>query len=119
MQEVHTNREQVYQGFHTYIKEQWGPTHISKSKKYQHLINYIKIQLSDLYQDIMVKIDNLKKADIYILTQWDIEAYLWLREKGIEPTVEFCEHRFDTRLNDPAFESKRNEFIKIFSHIFG
>jgi hypothetical protein len=22
MQEVHTNREQVYQGFHTYIKEQ-------------------------------------------------------------------------------------------------
>ncbi len=118
MQEVHTNRDHVYHGFHSYLRKQWWPIHISKSKKYQHLIGYIKTELSNLYQDIMVKIDNLKKADIYILTQWDIEAYLWLREKGIEPTVKFCEHRFDHRMTDPAFESKRAELSKIMQRIF-
>jgi hypothetical protein len=49
---------------------------------------------------------------------WDLEAYLWLEKKWLEPTLNFCNSNFYYRLHDEKMAPYREEFEMIVNKIF-
>ncbi len=92
--------------------------YMSKSEKYKNIIKYLKSREPKHRDDIKHTIEELYKKHIFILQQWDIEAYLWMHEKWLEETVQFFQNDFATWKSNPRFDDEREELNIIFSRIF-
>ncbi len=90
----------------------------SKSDKYKSIIAYLEENEPDHWKKIKDTIENLYKKNIFILQQWDIEAYLGMNEKGLEETVQFFNKKFLVWLHDKNFDAEREELNIIFRTIF-
>jgi hypothetical protein len=53
------------------------------------------------------------------LSRWDLETYLWLKTKGLEETIRFCNKDFYSWLNDKVSKEYLQEFENIANNIFG
>lgn len=92
---------------------------INKEKFYTRIINTIKKYYPNRYRYITSKIKSFYDAWIFILNMWDLEAYLWLEKKWLEPTLNFCNSNFYYRLHDNKMAPYREEFEMIVKKIFG
>ena len=70
------------------------------------------------YHDIVEWIKKLYTDHVYLLKEGDLEAYLWLPAKGLDDTVHFCQHNFETWLQNPHYDLKRQELDRIVEMIF-
>ena len=52
------------------------------------------------------------------MKKWDLETYLALDKKWLEPTINFCNHWFYYRLHDNKMAQYREEFEEIIKKIF-
>ncbi len=91
--------------------------YLSKSEKYQAIIDYLKKYEPHHWQEIETMIEELYKKNIFILQQWDVEAYLGMQEKWLEETVQFFHNDFQTWLHDRNFDQERKELEYIFYRI--
>lgn len=94
----------------------WG--YQTKSDKYKNIIRYLKTHEPKHWDEIEETIKWLYRKHIFVLQQWDIEAYLGMHEKWLEETVQFFQNDFKNRLHDRSFDQERNELNTIFSAIF-
>jgi uncharacterized protein YozE (UPF0346 family) len=99
-------------------RTRWYGWYMSKSEKYKSIITYLKSREPKHRDEITRTIEDLYKKHIFILQQWDIEAYLWMHEKWLEETVQFFQNNFSSRMRDPRFDDERDELNIIFSRIF-
>lgn len=90
----------------------------NKWSKYAAIVQYIQKNKHELYTRIVQGIQRLYNNNIFLLTQWDLEAYIGIQSKGLDDTIHFCVHDFSHRIQDPMFEEKRKEFLIICNHIF-
>ncbi len=90
----------------------------NKWSKYAAIVKYLKNNRSDLYTRIIKWIERLYNNNIFLLTQWDLEAYIGTQSKWLDDTVYFCLHGFSDRIKNSIFQKKRNELLDIFNHIF-
>lgn len=95
----------------------WG-WYQTKSDKYKNIIKYLKTHEPKHWDEIEATIKWLYRKHIFVLQQWDIEAYLWMHEKGLEETVQFFQNDFTNWLHDRSFDQERNELNNIFAAIF-
>ena len=95
----------------------WGG-YQTKSDKYKNIIRYLKSYEPKHWDEIETTIKWLYKKHIFILQQWDIEAYLGMHEKWLEETVQFFQNDFANWLHDTRFNDERIELDIIFSSIF-
>ena len=91
-----------------------GKTH----RHYNKLVDTLRNMFPQKYRNLITKIDNLYKKNVFILKKWDIETYLGMPEKWLESTVKFCHYNFKQRLDNKVFDTCRQEFAEIFSSIF-
>lgn len=92
--------------------------YMSKSEKYQAIIGYLEKYEPERRAEIKNTITELYKRNIFVLQQWDIEAYLGMQEKGLEETVQFIHNSFYLWLRDKNFDRQREELNTIFHTIF-
>ncbi len=78
----------------------------------------MKSQQASKYQMITKRIKQLYQDDVYIMMEWDLEAYLGLPAKGLDDTIAFCQHNFVSWLADKNFDNKREEIDAIIGRIF-
>ena len=90
----------------------------TKSDKYKAIIWYLKTHEPSHWKAIRTTIEWLYKKWIFILQQGDIEAYLGMREKWLEETVQFFHNDFTSRIHDHHFSTQRDELERIFSLMF-
>lgn len=90
----------------------------NKWSKYASIVEYIKKSFPDLYTRIVSWIQRLYKNNIFLLKQWDLEAYIGTQSKWLDDTVYFCLHHFDKRIKDNQYQEKRNELLFIIDRIF-
>ena len=90
----------------------------NKWSKYAAIVDYIKRHSPDLYTRIVLWIQRLYKNNIFLLKQWDLEAYIGIQSKGLDDTVYFCLHQFDKRTQDIQYKEKRDELLFIIDTIF-
>ena len=95
------------------LKKSWK-TH----RHYNKLVDTLKNMFPQKYKNLIAKINNLYKKNVFILKKWDIETYLGMPEKWLESTVKFCHYKFKQRLDNKVFDPCRQEFAEIFSEIF-
>ncbi len=86
--------------------------------KYAAMVWKMKSQQASKYQMITKRIKQLYQDDVYIMMEWDLEAYLGLPAKGLDDTIAFCQHNFVSWLADKNFDSKREEIDAIIRRIF-
>ena len=86
--------------------------------KYWNIVSQLKNSKPKQYNKITEKIKNLYNQNIYILSEWDLEAYIDLSSKGLEDTIVFCQHSFSVWLNDKNYDKKRKELEKIIKIVF-
>lgn len=110
-----------YQEMSEYIaltKKHLNSSHIKKEKFYVKIIETIKDMFPDKYEYIKNRIQDFYSRNIFILKWWDLENYLWLKRKGLEETVSFCNNNFYSWLNDSKFNGHIKEFEEIVKKIF-
>lgn len=90
----------------------------NKWSKYAAIVEYIKRQLPETYTRIVLWIQRLYKNNIFLLKQWDLEAYIGIQSKGLDDTVYFCLHQFNKRSEDIKYKEKRDELLFIIDTIF-
>lgn len=93
------------------------PIHHGGSK-YEATIAQMKQFQANKYQEITNGIRKLYADNVYLLMEGDLEAYLWLPAKGLDDTVEFCQHHFLPWLEDHHYDAKRRELDDIAKKIF-
>jgi hypothetical protein len=93
-------------------KSLWHGSHYNK------LVLTIKDLYSAKYNELLWHIHELYQNNVFILQKWDIETYINLRDKWLEPTVYFCHHDFKQWLKDPQYALARKELDDIVGHIF-
>lgn len=111
-----------YQEMDKYIKlakQYFDTDHIKKQKFYVDIIETIKKFFPDKYEYIGHKIESFYSNGIFILSRWDLETYLWLKTKGLEETIRFCNKDFYSWLNDKVSKEYLQEFENIANNIFG
>ena len=91
---------------------------INKEKFYTRIINTIQKYYPNRYRYIVSKIKSFYEMWIFILNRWDLEAYLWLERKWLEPTLNFCNYNFYYWLHDDKMSPYREEFEMIVKKIF-
>ena len=89
-----------------------------RGSKYAALVWTMKQENNKEYTMILQWIQKLYKDHVYILSEGDLEAYLWLPAKGLDDTVHFCQHNFFAWLQDHHYDSKRKELNTIIDMIF-
>lgn len=89
-----------------------------KTQWYAKLIEYISDNKIDLAQDLSLKINDLRKENIFLLPKWDLETYIWLRSKWLEITIEFCHNYFVAWLNNPNYDKYRTDLEDIVRKFF-
>lgn len=92
--------------------------YMSKSEKYKAIIQFLKSHEPKHWDEITATIEDMYRKHIFILQQWDIEAYLGMQEKWLEETVQFFHNDFKDWLRDTHFDEERHELNKIFEAIF-
>lgn len=110
-----------YQEMTEYIqltKQYFDKDYIKKQKLYIEVIETIKKFFPEKYDYIIRKINSFYDKWIFILAKWDLEAYLWMKTKGLEDTIRFCNRDFYSWLNNKELESHYKEFKNIVDHIF-
>jgi putative ATP-dependent endonuclease of the OLD family len=110
-----------YQEMEEYIKltkKQLDTDHIKKEKFYVRIIDTIKSSFPDKYEYIKDRIKNFYNHGVFILKRWDLEPYLWLKKKGLEETIRFCNKDFHLWLNNKNLQKYIREFEEIVSEIF-
>ena len=110
-----------YQEMEEYInltKKYLDSDHIKKEKFYTRIIETIKFSFPDRYEYIKNKIQHFYDHGIFILKRWDLEAYLWLKRKWLEETINFCSKQFFQWLDDKNFQDHIKEFEEIVDKIF-
>lgn len=85
---------------------------------YNRLIFVIKKYYPQKFRKIIEGIEDLYNQNVFILKLWAIESYPWLERKGLQYMVNFANYEFNTRIEDPKYQSQKKELIDIFSHIF-
>ena len=80
----------------------------NKWSKYAAIVQYIQKTKPDLYTHIIQWIQSLYNNDVFLLTQWDLEAYIGIQSKWLDDTVHFCTQNFSQWIIDPIFEEKRD-----------
>lgn len=91
---------------------------LPKTRKYPTVIQLLKEESPEKWNEIVQLIDQLYDEDIFLLKQGDTETYMGIWQKWVEETIDFYHKQFPTWLKDPKFESKRAEMEQIFSRIF-
>lgn len=99
-------------------KNQYSTEQINKQKFYTRIISIIKKDYPHRYKYITSKIKSFYEKWIFIMQSWDLETYLKLDRKWLEPTINFCNYDFYYRLHDKNTEWFRKEFEKIVKKIF-
>jgi putative ATP-dependent endonuclease of the OLD family len=87
-------------------------------RHYTRLVNTIKNSHPQRHQYIIKRIEALYSENVFILKKWDIETYLWIKEKWLEKTVKFCHRDFQRRLQDDFTKPHREELNEIIAKIF-
>lgn len=100
-------------------KAQYSMDQINKQKFYTRIISTIQKYYPDRYKYIISKIKSFYESWIFILNKWDLETYLWLDKKWLEPTLNFCTSNFYYWLHDDKMAPYRDEFENIVKIIFG
>lgn len=100
------------------VKNKFSSEQINKQKFYTKIIDIIKTKFPHRYKYIHSKIQSFYKDWIYILNRWDLETYLWLEKKWLEPTINFCNSKFFYRIHDEKMAQYKNEFENIVKNIF-
>lgn len=90
----------------------------NRGSKYSAVVDYLKKHNSWLYKRIYNNIKKLYNNNVFLLQYWDLEAYIGTQSKGLDDTVNFCLHEFNTRYHDPRFSEKREELLFIIDQIF-
>ena len=90
----------------------------NKGSKYAATVEYLKKNQPDIYTRIVEWIQRLYNNNIFLLTQGDLEAYIGTQSKWLDDTVHFCLHQFTNRINNPLFQTKRDELLEICDRIF-
>lgn len=90
----------------------------TKTAKYKLIVQYIHEKLPQLDTQINKKIESLYPQGIFILKKGDIETYMGLDVKGLDPTIRFCHHDFESWLLNKEFDEQRNDLNTIFEGIF-
>ncbi len=99
-------------------KNQYSMEQINKQKFYTRIISIIKKDYPHRYKYIISKIKSFYDRWIFIMKKWDLETYLALEKKWLEPTINFCNHGFYYRLHDKKMIPYREEFEEIVRKIF-
>lgn len=110
-----------YQEMDTYInltKQCLDSDHIKKEKFYVRIIETIKKFFPEKYEYIKNKIQLFYDQWIFILQEWNLEVYLWLKRKGLEETIRFCNNNFYSWLNNKNYKKHFQEFKEIVVQIF-
>ncbi len=110
-----------YQEMDTYInltKQCLDSDHIKKEKFYVRIIETIKKFFPEKYEYIKNKIQLFYDQWIFILQEWNLEVYLWLKRKGLEETIRFCNNNFYSWLNNKNYKKHFQEFKEIVAQIF-
>lgn len=87
-------------------------------RHYTRLVNTIKALYPNKHNYIVKRIEELYPENIYILKKWDIETYLWIKEKWLEETVNFCHREFHKWLLDKSMIPHREELNYTINSIF-
>lgn len=106
-------------GHHKYRHPQWWsntPKH--SASKYEAAIAQMKQFQWEKYDMISEKIEELYAQHVYLLKEWDLEAYIWLPAKWLDDTVAFCQYDFLSWLEDSHYYNKRKELEDIVKRIF-
>jgi hypothetical protein len=90
----------------------------NKGSKYAYIVEYLKQKQPDTYNSTIQWIHNLYKDNIFLLSQWDLEAYIGIQSKGLDDTVNFCINQFEERIKNDKFKEKKEEILSIFRYIF-
>lgn len=90
----------------------------AKGSKYANTIANMKEFQAGKYHDIVEGIQKLYADHVYLLKEWDLEAYLWLPAKGLDDTVHFCQYNFEPWLRNILYDHKRDELNHIVEMIF-
>lgn len=99
-------------------KSHMNSNHINKWKFYTRIISTIKKFYPDRFKYIISKIKSFYRIWIFIMKRWDLESYLWLEKKWLEPTIHFCNRQFHYRLTDERHREYKEEFEEISNMIF-
>ena len=99
-------------------KNQYSMEQINKQKFYTRIISIIKKDYPHRYKYIITKIKSFYDKWIFIMKKWDLETYLALDKKWLEPTINFCNHWFYYLLHDERMAQYREEFEEIVKNIF-
>ena len=85
---------------------------LRKSQRYSGLISWIRENNQELHDKISQLILQRQIEGIFVLSQWDIEWYMWLQEKWLDVTIDFCNNHFD-QWTQSYDESKKQELLDI------
>ncbi len=91
---------------------------LTKSRQYQILIEKISNNHMQLEQQITKRLDQQENKHVNILHHWDLEAYLWLSDKWLDITIDWCNTHFEDRLLNPHYQHYRDDLNKILNNIF-
>ena len=92
--------------------------HFAKWSKYWKVVRWLKARNYELYKYITKEIKKLYPTGFLIMQLGDLESYLWLQDKWLEDTIDFCNNQLTNRLNDSFYEKYREELDQMVDAIF-
>jgi len=91
---------------------------LTKSQQYSLLIQQISDHHISLEQRISTRIDRQAKHHSYTLRHGDLEAYLWLHDKWLDVTIDWCNTSLSQRIQNPQYQHYRSDLDNILDKIF-
>ncbi len=122
-----TDRVELLRSLNDYLSNQ-TLTNVEKIKElrdymmrrfipYNELIGYIKENKAEKYVEILEKINEEYKNNIFILKAGELENYLGI-EKGLGSVIEFCkDESFNDWINNQTNKAFKDELEEIFHNI--